>query len=183
MKKSLAVALVLPLLAVAAAGQGQKDSWEPLRFLEGTWEGRGEGSSGVSTVVQEYRFVLDGNFLRMTTRSEFKPQEKNPKGEIHEDLGLFSYDQGRKAFVLRGFYAEGFVNRYVGEVSEDGQTLTFETEAVENAPAGTRAKLVFLRKPDGAIEQSFHVAWPNRDYACMSTNYLKKKEVTPGPGA
>lgn len=176
MKRTLAFALVVPLLAAVGAGQGQKkDVWEPLRFLEGTWEGRGEGGSGASTVVQEYRFVLGGNFLRMTTRSEFKPQEKNPEGEVHEDLGLFSYDAGRKVFVLRGFYVEGFVNRYVGQVSEDGQTLTFETEAVENAPPGTRAKLLFLRKPDGGLEQSFHVAWPNRDYAGMSTNYLKRK--------
>jgi hypothetical protein len=130
---------------------------------------------GVSTVIQEYTFVLGVNFLGMDTRSVFKPQEENPKGEVHEDFGIFSYDGGREKFVLRGFCVEGFVNRYVGEVSEDGMTLTFETEAVEKAPTGTRAKLVFLRKSERKLEQSFYVSLPGRDWSCMSTNYLKKK--------
>ncbi len=174
MKRAIVLILVIPFLA--AAFQADKgDVWKPLRFLEGHWEGRGDGMSGVSTVVQEYVFVLGGNFLRMTTKSEFKPQEKNPTGEIHEDLGIFSYDSGRGKFILRGFYVEGFVNRYVGEVTEDGRTLTFETEAVENAPSGTRAKLVFLRTDDNGLEQSFHVSFPGREWSCLSTNYLRKK--------
>lgn len=174
MKRALITIGLVILVAAIVPGQ-QADPWKPLRFLEGTWEGYGDGMSGRSTVVQEYAFVLKGNFLRMTTRSEFKPQEKNPKGEIHEDFGIFSYDGGRKKIVLRGFYVEGFVNRYVGETSEDGRTLTFETEAVENAPPGTKAKLVFLRKGEGELVQSFHVAFPGRDWSCMSTNSLKKK--------
>ena len=40
----------------------------------------------------------------MKTRSVFEPTEKNPKGEIHEDFGVFSYDRTRKTFVMRGFY-------------------------------------------------------------------------------
>lgn len=164
-------------LACAAAGgmAAQADPWAPLRFFEGVWTGSGAGASGDSTVVQTYTFILNGQFLKMETRSEFKPQEKNPKGEIHEDLGIFSYDGSRKAFVLRGFYVEGFVNRYVGKTAEDGVSLIFETESVENAPAGTKARVEFLKKGPGEIEQNFYVAWPGRDFTCYSTNKLKKK--------
>jgi hypothetical protein len=168
------LALLIPVFIGIGQNQG-KDIWEPLRYLEGTWEGKGDGMSGVSTVVQEYEFILNGNFMRMTTKSVFKPQEKNPEGEVHEDIGFFSFDRARRQFIMRGFYVEGFVNHYAGTVSEDGKTVTFETEAVENAPPGTRAKLVFVRTGERELEQSFHVAWPDRDYGCLSTNILKKK--------
>ena len=181
LKKLTVMLLVLPMLAAATSQSDKQDIWQPLRFLEGVWEGRGEGPGGVSAVVLEYRFILDGNFLQGATKARFEPQAENAKGEIHEDIELLSYDQGRKVFVLRGFYSEGFVNRYIGQISADGSTLTFETEAVENAPKGTRAKLVFLKKGPAELKQSFHVAWPGRDYACMSTNFLKKRETTPLP--
>lgn len=161
---------------VAFANQSENiDIWKPLEFLEGIWTGQGEGMSGISTVTQEYRFILNGKFLQMKTRSEFDPQEKNPEGEIHEDIGFFSFDRARKKFMLRGFYIEGFINQYVGDVSEDGKTIAFETEAIENAPPGTRAKLVFQKTSRSELEQSFFVAWPGREFSCMSTNKLKRK--------
>ena len=41
--------------------------------------------------------------------------EKNPEGEIHEDLGLLSYDEAREIYVLREFHVEGYMNQYVVE--------------------------------------------------------------------
>jgi len=168
--------LIMIFVVFTAAGQSaQDDVWEPLRFLEGVWIGSGEGTSGNSTAVQEYSFILNGNFILMKAKSEFKPQEKNSQGEIHEDIGIFSYDQSRQAFILRGFYVEGFVNQYVGKISKDGKTLIFESESIENAPVGTRAKLEFLIKSPNELEQNFYVAWPGQDFTCFSKNILKKK--------
>jgi hypothetical protein len=165
----------LTLLAVSAGGQS--DVWKGLRFLEGTWEGSGEGMSGASAVTQGYAFILDQRFLRMHTRAVFAPQEKNPEGEIHEDLGIFSYDTSRKTFVLRGFYVEGFVNTYVlDEISPDGSTFTFETERIENAPEGTGARLIFRLTADGELEQKFFVSFPGRVFGCLSTNRLRRKK-------
>lgn len=177
MKLSLIVfTLFLPLLLLSQQNN-TGDPWEYLRFLEGTWEGTGEGMSGISSVIQEYQFILNKQFLRMTTKSIFKPQEKNPKGEIHEDIGIFSFDQTRKVFVLRSFYVEGFVNQYVfNPFSEDSGPMEFVTESVENAPQGTKAKLVFRMLSDDKIEQSFHVAFPGQKYSCFSTNTLERKK-------
>jgi hypothetical protein len=172
MKRIFMLLALIPIL-VGAQTEAKKDVWEPLRFLEGTWEG---GEEGVSTVTQVYRFMLDGNFLHMQTRSVFEPTEKNPKGEVHEDFGIFSYDQGRKTFVLRGFYVEGFVNTYVmDDIAEDGKAFTFMTEHVENAPEGTKAKLEFKVLGEDEIEQSFHVAFPGREFSCFFTHHLKKQ--------
>lgn len=165
--------LILALLY--AQGATEKDVWQPLRFLEGKWEGQGDGASGTSVLSQEYQFILNGKFLEMRTRAIFEPQEKNPEGEVHEDFGVFSYDQFRKLFVLRSFYVEGFVNQYILEgVSGDGITFTFVSELIENAPAGTKAKLIFKRLDDNTIEQSFHVAFPGHEYGCLSINKLKR---------
>ena len=41
-----------------------------------------------------------------------RPQEGNPKGEIHEDIGFISYDRGAKKFSLRQFHAEGCINEF-----------------------------------------------------------------------
>lgn len=168
-------ALLLPVLLVAQTEQTQ-DIWESLRYLEGAWAGQGEGVSGISSVTQEYDFILDGKYLRMTTRSVFEPQEKNPKGEIHEDMGIFSLDRARKTLVLRGFYVEGFVNQYVlDSTAEGGSLLTFVTENIENAPPGTQAKLVFERVSENELKQSFFVAFPGQELTCYSVNTLKKQ--------
>ena len=121
-KGAFLMILLLPAVLFAQADQ-KEDVWQTLRFLEGTWTGQGDGMSGVSNVTQTYAFILGSKFMEMRTRSEFKPQEKNPKGEIHEDLGLFSYDGARKTFVLRSFYVEGGSAEVMPEVPDPERKL------------------------------------------------------------
>lgn len=180
MKKIITAAVMLTvLLSVSITAQTDPaiDLEGFLKLLEGTWTGQGDGMSGDSSTTQEYQFILKGKFLRMTTISIFKPQEKNPKGEVHEDLGIFSLNSARKTIMLRSFYVEGFVNTYyLDNPSADGTTFTFLTESVENAPSGTKAMLVFKFISDIKLEQSFHVAFPGQELSCYSTNVLVKKK-------
>jgi hypothetical protein len=37
-----------------------------------------------------------------------------------------------------------------------------------------KRRLVFRKTKEGELEQSFHVAWPGREFSCMSTNYLNR---------
>lgn len=171
--KLIVILFLLPLLVVAQT-EKKKDVWELqlLQFLEGQWEGYGQGS----VVTQEYSFVLNKKFLQMKTKAVFEPSEKRPEGETHEDMGLFSFDQSRKQFVLRGFYVEGFVNTYIlDNISDDGKTFTFVTEHIENAPPGTKAKLIYKVIKLDELEQSFYVAWPGKEFSCYSLNHLKRK--------
>src|SRR5262245_41384136 len=59
----------------------------------------------------------------------------------HEDLGAFRVDTGRRRIVLRQVHVEGFVNQNVMEPpASSAPAIVFTTEAIENVPAGWRAR-------------------------------------------
>jgi len=172
----IGILLLFTFVMANAQDKSKADVWPPLSFLEGNWKGTGDGMNGHSEVTKSYSFILSRNFLEMRTRSVFEPQEKNPKGEVHEDICILSYDQGRQKFILRGFYVEGFVNTYVHEDSAGSDTeIVFVTESVENAPPGTKAKVTFRHVSENEIEEKFFVAFPGQDLSCFSTIILKKQ--------
>jgi hypothetical protein len=72
--------LVLSANASPEAGQAAADTWAPLPFLLGTWEGTSSGQPGNGQVRREYRLVRD-QFIEVRNTSTYPPQEKNPKGE------------------------------------------------------------------------------------------------------
>jgi hypothetical protein len=51
----------------------------------GRWSGTTEGQPGKGTVEREYTRVLGSRFVQVKNRSTYPAQEKNPKGEVHED--------------------------------------------------------------------------------------------------
>jgi hypothetical protein len=169
-------ALYLMLIAAAPPAQapGGPDRFEAFRFFLGAWEGEGEGKPGKSRVSREYALVLDGRFIEVRNRSLYAPQEANP-GEDHRDVGYISFDSARGKHVLRQFHAEGFVNQYVHEAtSEDGKTLVFVTEAIENIPPGWRARETYvIAGPDQLIER-FELAEPGKDFELYSEARLRR---------
>ena len=45
---------------------------------------------------REYSFVLKDRFIQISNKAVYAPQENNPKGEVHEDLGFFGYDKAQR---------------------------------------------------------------------------------------
>jgi hypothetical protein len=175
-KKLFLMVVILPALVLAQAAE-KKDVWEPLRFFEGEWEGKGEGKSGISKVEKNFQFIMNGQYLHLKTRAVFEPQEKNPKGEVHEDWGFFSYDRTRKKFVFRQFHVEGFINQYVLEsISDEGKTLVFDSEQFENAPPGWKARITYKLVAADTLEESFDLAFTGKDLQCYIRNVLKRKK-------
>ena len=178
-RRTLAIAIsIFLLLPTFLLGQEneKKDIWEPFRFFVGSWEGTGQGQSGVSKIETEFKFVLSDNYLQVTNKAVFEPQEKNPEGEVHEDLGLISYDSSREKFVLRQFHVEGFVNQYVlDSLSSDGKVLVFVTESIENIPPGWRARLTYTVENEDELSSIFELAAPEKDFWICSENHLKRK--------
>lgn len=176
---ALVIALVGPAFAAPAPGGGAQaepdDVWAPFRFFVGDWKGAGEGSPGASSGEQSFAFILRGMFLQVRNRTVISPQDKNPSGEVHEDLGVFSYDKNRKTFVLRQFHVEGFVNQYVLESAPpDGKTFVFASEAIENLPPGFKARLTYKIVDPDTFEQTFDLAPPGQTFTCYSQGIMKR---------
>ena len=151
-----------------------EDVWAPMRFLLGTWDSTSAGQPGNGTGIREYRLVLGDRFIEVRNRTTYPPQEKNPKGEVHEDVGYISFDGTRKLFVLRQFHVEGFVNTYVAAPSGSG-ALVFTSEAIENIPAGWRARETYrIVSADERIEV-FELAEPGKDFSTYSEARLRRR--------
>jgi hypothetical protein len=171
--KPLVAGFVL-LTCVIASGQSKPDVWEPMKFFVGSWEGVGTGKPGTSKVQREYSFALNNKFLQVKNKSIYDPQPQNPKGEIHEDWGMISFDKVRKQFVFRQFHVEGFVNQYVVS-SIDGKTIVLTSEHLENIPAGYRARETYKILNENEFEEVFEIAEPNKDFVVYTQNRLKRK--------
>jgi len=119
---------------------------------------------------------MNGFSIGRRLRVAFAPQEQNPKGEVHEDWGMFSFDKARKAIVLRQFHVEGFVNQYVlKHVAADGQEFVFETEAIENVPSGFRARTTYRVTGPEKFESIFELAPPGAEFSEYRRNRLSRK--------
>ena len=176
MRKIIALFVFLPIILFAQTEE-KEDIWAPFKFFVGRWEGTGGGEPGVSKVEREYRFILGGKFLKAENKSTYEPQKENPKGEIHENLDLISYDRGRKKFVFRQFHLEGFVNQYVlDSLAPDGKTITFVTESIENIPAGWRARESYRILSDSEFVETFSLAAPGKEFEVYTENRLKRKK-------
>lgn len=111
----------------------------------------------------------------MTHKAVYPPQEKNSKGEVHEDLGYFSYDGKRKKFVLRQFHIEGFVNEYVArEIAPDGKTLVLLTDRIENIPNGWRARETYTIVKQNEYAEVFELAEPGKEFKLYSASHWKR---------
>jgi hypothetical protein len=111
--------------------------------------------------------------VQSQNRSVYPPQEKNPKGEEHLDTAVFSFDRQRKQIVMRQFHVEGFINQYVLQ-SATSTTFVFVSEAIENIPAGYRARETYRFISADEFEETFEMAEPGKDFAVYSQTKLKR---------
>ena len=149
--------------------------WTSFNFFVGAWHGIGSGKPGASQVERSYQFVLNGKFLEVRNKSTYPPQNQNPQGEVHEDMGLIGYDTLRKTFIFRQFHVEGFVNQFALDyLGPDGQTIVFTTESIENIPAGWRARETYHVVNSDEFTEVFELAAPGKDFEVYSTSHLKR---------
>lgn len=174
------IPIVIGLFLHAFLGEQTKppaDVWQPFNFFVGKWEGTGTGKPGVSNVEREYRLTLNNKFMHVHNVSTYEPQPKNPKGEIHEDWGMISFDKSRKQFVFRQFHVESFVIQYVStSISDDGKTIVFASEGIENIPAGWRARETYKIINADEFVEVFELAGPGKDFEIYSEGRLHRKK-------
>jgi hypothetical protein len=162
------------LVSTARQASAPTDALASVAPLVGRWTGTTEGQPGNGTVERDYERVLNNRFIQVRNRSTYPPQEKNKKGETHEDVGLFSFDTGRKRIVLRQFHTEGFVNQYVLDPASAPAKLVLVTEAIENIPAGWRARETYVLTGTDQLEEVFELAPPGKEFELYSRSRLTR---------
>ena len=168
--------IIATIAALAGPGAiGQSDSLDPIRFLEGKWEGTATGEPGKGVSTREYRFDLNGRFLAARNKSVYEPKSAEAKPEVHEDFGMYSYDRALKKVVLRQFHGERFVNEYTLDfISADGKSLEFTTVRIENIAPGWRAKEAYRVVSADEVVETFSLAAPGKEFAVYSETLLKR---------
>jgi hypothetical protein len=168
--------LVVPIAAGKSQPPGRaEDAWGALRFLLGSWDASSSGQPGNGSGSREYRLALGDKFIEVRNRTVYPPQDKNPKGEVHEDVGYISFDRNRKIFVLRQFHGEGFVNTYTAPPPSGRDPVVFTTESIENIPSGWRARETYRVVSDDERLEIFELAEPGKDFTTYSETRLKKR--------
>jgi hypothetical protein len=148
---------------------------QPLSRFVGRWRGTGKGEPGNSTVERTYTPVLAGRFIEVRNTSTYTPQTANPKGEVHDDIGYLSFDNGRKLFVLRQFHIEGFVSQYAATTPDfTGNKLVFASEAFENIPASMKARENYAFTSADTFEEVFEIAEDGVTFQVYSHNTLTR---------
>jgi hypothetical protein len=171
----LVASLFVALGAIASAAQPQVDGLAELRWLVGEWRGVGQGDPGSSGSERRIDSFLDGKYLRAQGRSVYPKQEKNPKGEVHEELDLWSYDRARSTIVLRQFDTLGFVGTYVldkAASAPDRWVLT--AESLENVPTGWKARYIITRKADDEYHEVLELDPDGKGFKPYVTNRFLK---------
>lgn len=152
-----------------------RDPWAAFRYFLGSWRGRGSGKPGISQSERHYALVLQDRFIQITDRAVYAPQEANPEGEVHENIGYVSFDEVRQLHVMREFYVEGYVNRYVlEEWDADAGRFVFVTEAIENFSPGWQARTTYEILGPNAFRETFDLAGPDKPWACYITNEFER---------
>lgn len=168
MKIALPVAALL-LLATPVLAADPPAGLQRLDFLIGRWQGASSGESGKGTVERECERILGDRFIECRSMVTYPPQEKNPKGEVHVERAIYSFDKSAKKLVLRQFHGEGFVNTYV-----QGDGLAFTTVSIENIPAGWQARETYeVRSADSFVE-TFELAAAGKEFGVYSASTLQR---------
>lgn len=155
----------------------QSDTFKRLRMFIGKWEGDSKGQPGIGKMEREYAFVLKDRFIQISNKAVYAPQEKNPKGEVHEDLGFFGYDKALKKFSFRQFHVEGFVVQYSLEsMSDDGRTLVFKSTAIENISPGWVARETYRFLSNDEFIETFALAGPGKEFETYSETRFRRKQ-------
>ena len=87
LKRRIVFCVTAALVGGAGVGVWSQDNpnastaerWAPFRVLEGRWEGTGDGYDGRTRRHEQFRLVLGGTFLRITSTTVFAAESSKPQ--------------------------------------------------------------------------------------------------------
>jgi hypothetical protein len=165
---------MIPLMIFRQENE-EENIWQPMEFLIGSWIGDETGKAGIGKGNRSYQFIMNKKYIKMENISRFEPQEKNPEGETHKDMTIFSKDKIRNLIVARQFNIEGYVNTFVLDtLNSDNRKLIFVTESTENSPPGFKARLTYKIISKDEFTEIFELAPSGKDFEIWLRNFWRR---------
>jgi hypothetical protein len=149
-------------------------AWRPfqeLAFLVGSWSGIAESGARMGGRVARFTPEFTGNYL-VHRGSTFLAADDG-KEETIEEIGYFSYDREKRKYVASYFFSTGISATFDIEIAPEG--VRFASRELVNAEAGTKARMLFSRKPDGDLALSMDLAPGGKEFVPFLTSSLRKK--------
>ncbi|MFI5197527.1 MAG: hypothetical protein ACHQJD_02815 [Thermoanaerobaculia bacterium] len=166
-----------PVAAPATSGvaaSAAASAWRPFQefaFLTGSWSGSAESGARVGGRVAHFTPQFSGNYL--VHRGSTILTADDGKDETIEEVGYFTYDREKRRYVAWYFFSTGVTGTFDVEIAPEGLRLV--SKELLNAEAGTKVRMLFLRKADGELSLSTELAPGGRDYMPFLMSSLKKK--------
>ena len=171
MRRILAACYAVLVLLPAAWAQQTKPGvdWKPLAWLIGDWTGSGSGGPGQGSGNFSFQFDLQGKILVRKSFAEYPASAGRPAYR-HDDL-MVVYPEGG-GFRAVYFDSEEHVIRYAINVSGDGSTVEFVSDAAEAAP---RFRLTYHKTSETTLTGKFEIAPPDKPFATYLEWSAQKK--------
>ena len=172
MKNFFCPVLLFILLPVLAFSQTH---FEKFDFLIGDWQGVETGVSGDGIGFRTYSYELGKNYITERNQSTFPKTEKRPKGEVHRDFGVISYNSNKNEIVYRSFNVEGFTNIFVLDSTVSTKDkFVFITREIENNPGDWKARVIIEKKSETEFVESFDIATDGKNFTPFLKNHWHK---------
>jgi THAP4-like, heme-binding beta-barrel domain len=163
-----------PAPVTAAMPAAPAPAWRPfqeLGFLVGSWSGAAESGTRVGGRVARFTPEFSGNYL--VHRGSTILTADDGKEETIEEVGYFAYDREKRRYVASYFFSTGIIATFDVDAAPEGVLLV--SRELLNAEAGTKARMLFVRKADGDLSLSMDLAPAGKDFVSFLTSSLRKK--------
>ncbi|MEE2770900.1 MAG: hypothetical protein VX712_01690 [Bacteroidota bacterium] len=149
-----------------------QEVWQDFEFLIGNWQGVENGVAGEGIGYRTYTFELGAHYIMEKNQSTFPKSEKKPRGEVHRDIGIFSYNSNREEVVYRSFNIENFTNIFVLDTAESSaEKLVFVTREIENNPGNWVARLTIEKLSENEFKELFEIAMDGSNFSVFLSNH------------
>ncbi len=176
----LSSCLAASFLIGGTATAQSPDGLAEIRWLVGEWRGVGEGEPGTSASERHVDSFLGGRYIRASGSSVYPKQERNPKGEVHRQLDVWSYDRARGAIVLRTFDTLGFTCTYVLDgAASSGDRWVLNAESLENVPKGLKARYIYTHTSENEYHEVLELDMDGKGFKPYVTNRFLKAQPPP----
>ena len=146
-------------------------------FLIGKWQGVESGSAGDGIGFRTYEYDLNKYVIVEKNMSTFPKSEEKPRGEVHRDFGVMTYNFNDSAIVFRQFFIEGFTNIYILDKKASTQEkFVFVTREIENSPGNWRARFTLNKISDNEFKETFEIASDGKNFRQLLQNRWMKVE-------